>query len=557
MKILQLHADWIEYTPIEKEIGLAEETEKKSYRLDDVLVLFTSIEKNDNESLVKKAIDDVKEFLGKIGCNKILIYPFAHLSNNLAKPQEALNILRKMEEYAKKLNIETYKAPFGWNKKLSLSIKGHPLAEQSRVYVAEEEKVDIEEAVKRLGKRPAIEQEKLGENDHRIIGQNLDLYSFHEVSPGMPFFHHKGKILWNILEQFSRKVQLERGYQEVKTPLILNKSLWLISGHWEHYKENMFFTSTEDGEFAIKPMNCPGAILIFKTKIRSYKELPIRLAEFGLVHRNELSGVLSGLFRVRALTQDDAHIFVTEDQLEEELVNLIDLVDYFYKIFNFEYHVELSTRPEKFMGKKELWDKAEEALKNALEKKNMNYKLNPGEGAFYGPKIDFHIKDSLGRSWQLATIQVDFQMPERFDVNYIGKDGKQHKAIIIHRAIYGSLERFIGILVEHYQGKFPLWLSPVQVRVLPISDENLGYARKVLEILKENEIRAEMDEENRTIEYKIREAQLQKIPLMVIVGKKEEQSNTIAVREREGKVTYGVKLEDLINKIKEDVKNFK
>ncbi|MBI2583105.1 MAG: threonine--tRNA ligase [Candidatus Aenigmarchaeota archaeon] len=562
MRILQTHVDWIEYEPLEKEIKGAESVERKKHRLEDALVLFTCVEKGDKEGIAEKVIGDAKEFLKKIKANVILIYPFAHLSANLAKPADAIKIIKAMEEEAKKNKIEVHRAPFGWNKKLALSVKGHPLAEQSRVYGAAEgkagkESAGIKSTVQRLGKRPTIEAEKLSDSDHRIIGQNLDLYSFHEVAPGMVFFHHKGMIIRNILEQFSRKIQLERGYQELKTPLVMSKAIWQISGHWEHYKDNMFFTTVDEDDYAVKPMNCPGAILVFKTRSRSYKDLPLRLAEFGLVHRNELSGVLSGLFRVRALTQDDAHLFVREDQLEDELAKAVELVDYFYKTFGFEYRVELSTRPEKSMGDRKLWDKAERALENALKEKKLKYKVNAGEGSFYGPKIDFHIKDSLGRFWQLATIQADFQMPERFDVSYVGEDGKNHRPVIIHRAIYGSLERFIGILVEHYQGKFPLWLAPVQVKILPISDENRDYAEGILEKLKEAGIRTELDEQSHTIQYKIREAQLQKIPFMIITGGKEEEKGTIAVRTREGKVEYGVKVEDFVKRIKEDVEKFR
>lgn len=554
MRILQHHAEFIEFQPTEKEIDLAETVEKKLSRYENIVVLFTCIEKEDNEVVGRKAIEDLKSYLEKLKLNKILLYPYAHLSRNLAKPSDALKIIKDMESYAKSLNIETYRAPFGWSKQYSLKIKGHPLAETVKIYTAEEVREKPKEIVKKLGKQPALEKEKLSENDHRIIGPQLDLYSFHEVAPGMVFFHHKGMILRNILEEFSRKVQLERGYQEVSTPMLLNKNLWEISGHTEHYRELMFYTELEGTDFAIKPMNCPGAILIYKTKTRSYKDLPIRLAEFGLVHRNELSGVLSGLFRVRALTQDDAHIFVGQEQLENEIINVIDLVDYIYKTFGFSYTVELSTRPEKYMGDIKLWNKAEDALNEALKRNKIKFKLNPSEGAFYGPKIDFHIKDSLGRKWQLATVQLDFNLPERFDLTYTGQDGKQHRPIIVHRAIYGSFERFIGILVEHYQGKFPVWLSPVQVRVLSISDENVKYAEEILNKLKENNIRAEIDKETSTIEYKIRNAQLQKIPYSLVIGKKEERSKTVAVRSRDGKVNYNVKLENFISQIQKEIK---
>lgn len=555
MRILQTHADFIEYEPIQKEIQQAEAVEKKKYRQENVLVLFTSVEDVDNEAVAKKAIDDVKEFLQKIKINKILIYPFAHLSRNLAKPNAALKILENMETYAKSLKIETYRSPFGWNKQFSLKTKAHPLAEQSRAYTAGEIKEKVERKVE--VKKSKISEEVLGENDHRVIGKQLDLFSFQEVGPGMVFYHHKGMVLRNILIDFWRKEHLKRGYLEINTPMLMNKKLWEISGHWEHYKNLMFFTEVEDADFAIKPMNCPGAILVFKNTNRSYKELPLRLAELGLVSRNELSGVLSGLFRMRVFTQDDAHIFVTSEQLVDEIDKVVELTDYFYKIFGFEYHVELSTRPKDAMGDKKIWDNAESALKKALEKAKIKFKVNPGEGAFYGPKIDFHIKDSLGRTWQCATVQVDLMMPERFDLNYVGDDGKQHRPVIIHRVIYGSLERFIGILVEHYKGKFPVWLSPIQAKVLPISDDNLKYAQAILERLKEMNIRVEIDDESSTIENKIRNSQLQKISYMLVVGKKEESSKSIAVRTLDGKTKYDVKLEDFVKKIHDEIKNFK
>lgn len=557
MRILQLHSDFIEYEPVKKEIKQAEEAEKKKNRLEEIVVLFTAVEKGDNEATAKKAIDEVKEFIKNLKVNKILIYPYAHLSSDLAKPGTALKVIKKMGNYSKKIGVETHRAPFGWTKKFTIGVKGHPLAEQSKVIAAlpkgKEEK--LEQKAKRMGKRPAIETEKLSKNDHRVIGQKLDLYSFHEAGPGMVFFHNKGVIIWNQLIDFWRKEHSKRGYQEVSTPIILNKNLWEISGHWDHFKDNMFFTKVEDVDFALKPMNCPGAILIYKTKTRSYRDLPLRLAELGLIHRSELSGVLSGLFRVREFVQDDAHLFVKPEQLKDEIVRVVDLTDYLYKTFGFEYNVELSTKPEKAMGSKKMWDQSEKALKDALKMKKIKYKLNPGEGAFYGPKIDFHIKDSLGRTWQCATVQVDFAMPERFKLTYIGKDGKEHPPVIIHRVIYGSIERFIGILVEHYQGKFPLWLAPIQVRVLPISDENISYSEKVREELERQGIRVDMDSETNTIEYKIRNAALQKIPYMSVIGKKEEKNKSMAIRDRDGKERYGVKLKDFIKEILEEVKN--
>jgi len=560
MRILQMHADWIEYEPVRKEISGAEEVEKKKYRFEEVLVLFVSVEEEDNEKVADNAIDEVKEFLGKVKVNKVLIYPFAHLSRSLAKPNDALKVIKEMEAHAKKLKIEAYRAPFGWNKALAIKVKAHPLAEQSKVFSADEraeKKVEMK-AVREIKNPMSLIKRSdfagLSEKDHRIIGEQLDLFSFQEVAPGMVFLHPKGVILREILVDFWRKEHQKRGYQEISAPVLLNNALWQVSGHWDHFRENMFFSEIEGQGFALKPMNCANAILVFKSKSRSYRDLPLRINELGLVHRNELSGVLSGLFRLRALIQDDAHIFVNEKNIEKEIISIIDMIKYFYDIFGFEYSLELSGMPKKAMGDEKIWRKAEGILEKVLKDAKLKYKRNPGEGAFYGPKIDFHIKDSIGRKWQLATVQVDFFMPERFEAKYIGEDGKEHVPIMIHRVIYGALERFMGILVEHYQGKFPVWLSPAQVRVMSISDDNVKYAKKVLHALQENEIRAEGDFESHKIEYKIRNAQLQKIPYMIIVGKKEEEIGSIAVRDREGKVKYKVKIEDLIKQIKEEIK---
>ncbi len=398
-------------------------------------------------------------------------------------------------------------------------------------------------------------KEEAEKRDHRKIGKELDLFSFHEEGPGFPFIHPKGMVIINELLDYWREIHREDGYKEVRTPIILNKELWIRSGHWDHYKNNMYFTKIDNRDFAIKPMNCPGGILIYKTKIRSYKDFPLKLAEIGLVHRHELSGVLSGLFRVRAFTQDDAHIFTTEEGIEEAIIGVIKLVDKMYKKFGFEYSVELSTRPEDYMGSLELWNKAEASLKKALEDYGLKYKINEGDGAFYGPKIDLHIRDCIGRTWQCATIQLDFQMPERFELTYEGKDGKKHRPVMIHRVIYGSLERFMGILIEHFAGKFPLWLSPVQVVLLTVADRHVEFANKVMREMFEKGIRVEIDDRAETIAKKVRDAQLQKIPLIITIGDKEVDSNNLAVRTLDGKVKYGVKVEDLIDKIVENVKN--
>lgn len=374
--------------------------------------------------------------------------------------------------------------------------------------------------------------EEAKRRDHRKLGTELDLFSIHDEGPGFPFFHPKGMIIRNELEAYWREEHRRRGYQEIRTPVILNRGLWEQSGHWEHYRENMYFTSIDEGDYAVKPMNCPGGILVYKTKLHSYRELPIRLGELGLVHRHELSGVLHGLMRVRCFTQDDAHIFMLPAQVKEEIIAVIDLVDDFYRVFGFDYHVELSTRPEKAVGSVEMWDMATSALEDALKAREVAYRVNEGDGAFYGPKIDFHLRDCLGRTWQCGTIQLDFQMPEKFDLTYVGEDGGKHRPVMIHRVVFGSIERFIGILTEHFAGAFPAWLAPVQVRVLPITDRHLEYARQVRDLLLAADVRAELDARNEKVNYKIREAQGQKIPYMLVVGDKEAAAGTVSVRHR-------------------------
>lgn len=368
--------------------------------------------------------------------------------------------------------------------------------------------------------------------DHRKLGKQLDLFSFHDEGPGFPFFHPKGMALRNMLMDYERELFKEFGYVEIMTPVILSKQLWIQSGHWDHYKENMYFTKIDDEDYAIKPMNCPGGILYFKTQQRSYRDLPMRVGEFGLVHRHELRGALHGLFRVRCFTQDDAHIFMTQDQMKDEVIKCMAMYKKMYGVFGLEYHVELSTRPENSMGSDELWEISTNALREAIEKTGVPYQINEGDGAFYGPKLDFHVQDSLGRTWQCGTIQMDMQLPERFDVNFIGEDGEKHRAVMLHRAGYGSLERFIGILIEHFAGAFPTWIAPVQVKVIPVTEKHMDYAKSVAKTLSESNIRVELEEANETLGYKIRKAQMEKVPYMLIVGDKEEKSHTVSIRSR-------------------------
>lgn len=374
--------------------------------------------------------------------------------------------------------------------------------------------------------------EEAAKRDHRKLGRELDLFSIQDEGPGFPFFHPKGMIIRNELETFWRKLHVKYGYQEIKTPIILSQKLWQQSGHWDHYRENMYFTQIDDEGYAVKPMNCPGGILVYRTQHHSYRDLPLRTAELGLVHRHELSGALHGLMRVRSFTQDDAHIFMLPSQIKTEIKGVIDLFNQVYSTFGLSYHAELSTKPEKAMGNDEIWEVATKALQEALEECGMDYKINPGDGAFYGPKIDFHLKDSIGRTWQCGTIQLDMLLPEKFDLNYIGEDGQKHRPVMIHRVAYGSMERFIGILIEHYAGAFPAWLAPVQVKLLPITDRHVAYAQAVAQQMRGQDIRVEIDDRNEKIGYKIREAQVQKVPYTLVVGDKEQETNSVAVRKR-------------------------
>lgn len=372
--------------------------------------------------------------------------------------------------------------------------------------------------------------EEAKKRDHRKLGKELELFMFSEEAPGMPFYLPKGMTVRTELEQFSREMQLQEGYQEVRTPLMMNNRLWEQSGHWEHYKDNMYFADVDDATFALKPMNCPGHMLIFKNTLHSYRELPIRMMEFGQVHRHEFSGALNGMMRVRTFCQDDAHLYVMPEQIEDEINRVISLIGRMYDIFGFDYKIELSTRPEDSMGSKELWDQAEQALRNVLDARGVKYRVNEGDGAFYGPKIDFHILDALKRSWQCGTIQLDFQMPEKFDLTYIGEDSLRHRPVVIHRAIYGSIDRFIGILTEHYAGAFPLWLAPVQVKLIPVSDHYADYALRVQNQLRAAGIRVETDLRSEKLGYKIREAQLQKVPYSLVLGEQEKDASSASVR---------------------------
>ena len=395
--------------------------------------------------------------------------------------------------------------------------------------------------------------EEAEKRDHRKLGKELDIFSMHDEGPGFPFFHPNGMRIRNAILEYWHQVHRKYHYEQVMTPMIMNRDLWIRSGHWDHYRENMYFTKIDDMDYAIKPMNCPGGMMVYNTRPHSYKELPLRYAELGLVHRHELSGALHGLFRVRCFTQDDAHIFMTPEQIQPEITNVIKLFNEVYSTFGLKYHAELSTRPENSMGDDASWELATEGLRKALEANHLDYIINEGDGAFYGPKIDFHLQDSIGRTWQCGTIQLDMQLPEKFNCEYTGEDGQKHRPVMIHRVVYGSIERFIGILIEHFAGSFPVWMAPNQVRVMPITDKQQAYAKEVNDKLFELGYRTQLDDRNEKIGKKIREAQVQKVPFMLIIGEKEAESGTVAVRQRHGGNLGAMTLDDFIARMQKDI----
>ncbi len=397
--------------------------------------------------------------------------------------------------------------------------------------------------------------EEAKKRDHRKLGKELELFTILEEGPGFPFFLPKGMILKNLLVDYWREIHRKAGYYEIATPIILSRTLWERSGHWDHYKENMYTTKIDDEDFAIKPMNCPGGMLVYKTKMRSYKDLPLRMGDLGIVHRHELSGALHGLMRVRNFTQDDAHIFMTKEQIKDEIKNVVNLIDSVYKTFGFEYHIELSTQPENSIGAKEDWDIATDALRDAITELGYDYEVNEGDGAFYGPKLDFHLKDCLGRTWQCGTIQLDFQLPERFELEYTGSDGEKHRPIMIHRVVFGSIERFIGIITEHFAGAFPMWLAPVQVKFLPVADRHLDYVNKIKEQFENAGIRCEVDDRSEKVGFKIRNAQLEKVPYMILAGDKDIENGTISIRSRKNGDEGACTVEEFIKRAKEEVAN--
>jgi len=566
MKILTIHADYIKILPKEKAIKSAEPFDKKEIEVKECLVVFTAVEKRDQPNLdeiSKKLTDEILLITEQVKTKSVVLYPYAHLSSDLANPEFAGDVLKKTETLLKKKCKVTH-APFGWYKAFEIKCKGHPLSELSREIILNseikpkqiEKQIDSSKLLKEIA-RSKVDTTNLKENDHRIIGQKLDLFSFNEVAPGMVLWHNNGFIIYNALVDYWREEHRKAKYQEVKTPQIMDSKLWKVSGHWDKYKENNFTTLYEERPFLIKPMNCPGGMLVYKANTRSYKDFPLRLSEMGVVHRTELSGVLSGMFRVIQFTQDDAHIFCSDEkQAEQEIINVAEMVMAFYKKFNLEFdHVELCTRPEKRIGTDKNWDSAEHLLEIALKKIKIKYIIKKGDGAFYGPKIDFHVKDSLGRTWQLSTIQLDFSLPERFELEYIGNDGKPHRPIMLHRVIYGSLERFIAILLEHTKGALPFWLSPIQVRVINFTDRNTESCQKLIQDLQSEipSLRIDADFRQSIVNDKIRDSEMQKIPYTIVLGDKEEQNHTLAIRARGAKPVFGIKKETFVKELKEKI----
>lgn len=566
MKIITLHCDYIRFKALKKALKDAEELKSKDeVEVPECLVVLTAVEKGDTKSTLQQMVSAVLKTAKEVKAENIVLYPYAHLSSNLAPPSLAQSTLVAAEKALKTKFKKTVRAPFGYYKSFELKCKGHPLSELSKEFISEgresksgilvEESYDIKQLLREIS-RSKLDTSKLKDNDHRILGQKLDLFSFNEVAPGAIFWHDNGLYIYDKLVDFVTRLLRKFEYKIVDTPQMLDSKLFKVSGHWEHYREHMFLTPYDERLFCIKPMNCPGGMLIYKTSPRSYKDLPIRLAEFGLDHRKELSGVLSGLFRLVRFTQDDAHIFCTKEQIAGEVAHMLEMVDIIYKkTFGFSYSLELSTRPKKFMGEKKNWDDSEEILEQVLKKSKAKYEINKGDGAFYGPKIDINVKDSLGREWQCATIQLDMQMPKRFELTYTDKDNKEKTPFVIHRAILGSIERFIGVLLEHLNGALPLWLSPRQVRIINFTDRNMKAAQAFVDELKKEIplLRVETDFESDTLQGKIRTAELLKANYIVVIGDKEEKTKTLAVRPHGGKPKFGVKQDKFIDDLKKEL----
>lgn len=563
MKFLSLHVDYIKFKPLRKalkNISVLSEKEKKESVVNEALAVMTSVEKRDfNVSeIVRKFVDEIKDIAGKVDVENIVLYPYAHLSSDLAAPEKAVEILELAEKELKKI-FNVVRAPFGYYKEFEMKVKGHPLAELSREIKTESKDEEDDNPKKFLHeiKQSPLDTSKLKPNDHRIIGQQMELFSMNQSSPGMAYWLPNGTIIYNELIRFWREEHSKLGYQETITPLINKNALYKISGHWKHYKEHMFISKTDEGEYGVKAMNCPNAMVIFKSKSRSYRDLPLRLSDTDRLHRYELSGTLNGLLRVRSFQQDDSHNFISEDMIKNEYEEIFKICDKFYGIFGMNYSFTLGTRPKKFMGDKKIWDKAEKELKEILKKSGRKFKVEEGDGAFYGPKVDIRMTDSMNREWQMGTIQLDLQMPLRFELKYKDKNGKEKTPIVVHRVIYGSLERFMGILLEHTNGRLPTWLAPIQVRILSFTDRNVGYAKNVIKQIAEKipDIRIDADFQNTTVQAKVKDAEIMRVPYIIVVGDREEKENNIAVRTRGSKDIKKLGIAEFSEMLKKEIKD--
>ncbi|MCA9488212.1 MAG: threonine--tRNA ligase [Nanoarchaeota archaeon] len=562
MKTLNLHCDYIKFKGLKKALKKIDDLAPNQVlegSSEECLVVLVAVEKGDNKETAKKLVEDIKNISEQVKTKNIVLYPYAHLSSNLGSPESAIEILDLADKGLK--GFEVVRAPFGYYKSFELKVKGHPLSELSREIrgvegEAIEEKYDVVQLLREISKSK-LDTSKLKDNDHRILGRQMDLFSFNDVAPGMVFWHNKGLTIYNELVKFWREQHLKSNYEEIRTPQVMDAKLWKVSGHWDKYKENNFVTEYEKRPFLVKPMNCPGGMMVYKATPKSYKDLPLRVGEMGTVHRCELSGVLAGLFRVIQFTQDDAHLFcANEKQVKEEIKGVMDMITYFYNKFDLKFdHVELSTRPEKRIGSDKQWDVAEKILEDVLKEKKIKYKINEGDGAFYGPKIDFHVGDSLGRTWQLSTIQLDFALPERFELEYTDKDNKKKRPIMLHRVIYGSLERFIGIILEHTNGRLPTWLAPVQVRVLSFTDRNQKYGEKVFDRLKREipGLRIDKDFRQTTVPQKVKEAELMRVPYILVVGDKEEKEDSLAVRVKGNSKIQSFKIDEFVKNLRKEI----
>lgn len=569
MKILSLHCDYIKWQAKKKAIKTIPDLDNlDEVSVNEPLGIFVAVESGDEvskEKAIEILVENALDLQEKTSAARIVLYPYAHLSADLSKPEFAQEVLEGAEVAIKAKNVEVYRAPFGYYKTFELKCKGHPLSELTRRIDLSDGKVEIkdltekerEQMLKEIS-RSKLDTSKLKENDHRIIGQKLDLWSFNSVAPGMVFWHPKGLHIKNKLIELWREIHRNSGYQEISTPQIMDRKLWEISGHWKLYHENNFKTNYEGRDFLVKPMNCPGGMLVYKTTSKSYKDLPLKVGELGNVHRVELSGVLAGLFRVIQFTQDDAHVFCTENQLHSEIVNVLKLFLEMLNQFNFnKYRFTISVRSEekknKYLGDDETWEKAEKALAEGLDELGVKYSIEQGEAKFYGPSLDIQIEDSLGREWQCSTLQLDFALPARFDLKYTDEKGVDQVPIMLHRVVLGSLERFIGVYTEHINGEFPLWLSPNQVKVMSLTDDNKEYARKVYDKLFEEGFEVEIDDRSETMGKKVRDAQIQRFNYVVTVGSKEQEAGTVAVKTRGGSEIVEKKLDEFIAEMKEKI----